>query len=296
MKILITGANGMLGREAQAIYSQAGHEILPTDIVSTDHILDITQTSQTISLLGEYRPDAVLHCAAWTNVDGAESHKLEAYRINALGTWNLAYACSLTGIPICAISTDFVFDGEKSEPYTEFDTPNPLSVYGKSKLAGEMRLRDIWSKHWIVRTSWLYGVHGKCFPDTIIKAAAKWEPGAPPLRIVADQCGSPTWTRDLAAFTLLLIERSLPWGTWHFSNQGETNWHEFARTALNLSGLGSVPTIPISSTDWRSPAPRPRKSTLHPLSIEMLNLPSPPDWKDSLSSYLKERSDKIGKG
>lgn len=296
MKILITGANGMLGREAQFIYSQAGHEIIPTDIVSTDQILDITKTSHTVSLLKECRPDAVLHCAAWTNVDGAESHELDAYRINALGSWNLAYACAMLDIPICAISTDFVFDGEKSEFYTEFDTPNPLGVYGKSKLAGEMRIRDIWCKHWIVRTSWLYGVHGKCFPDTIIKAGAKWGQDAPPLRIVADQFGSPTWTKDLALFTLQLIESSLPWGTWHFSNQGETTWYEFARTALDLSGFGYVPTIPIPSSDWKSPARRPRKSTMFPLSIEMMNLPSPPDWKDSLARYLRERSDRIGKG
>ena len=211
MRILITGAAGMLGTDARRILAAQGHTLLPTDVgpAATGGIapLDITDLHGLRAVFGEFRPDLVLHGAAYTNVDGCERDPDTAHRVNALGTWSVAAAAEEVGAALVAVSTDFVFDGQKGDRYTEFDAPNPVSHYGASKLAGENLARHACRRTYIVRTSWLYGVHGKNFPYTMI-ALAKTKPELP---IVADQIGTPTYTVDLVNAIAGIIRLTLVW-------------------------------------------------------------------------------------
>ena len=292
MHILVTGANGMLGSDICQIMTHSEHEITPTDVTGDAVKMDITDRQDVRGILERYQPEVVIHCAAWTNVDGAEQNLDAAYRLNALGSWNMASECAEMDIPLCAISTDFVFNGKKSGYYTEFDTPAPLSVYGASKWAGEQAIQRIWRKHWIVRTAWLFGVNGKSFPNSIMNAAARWKTGDPPLRIVADQTGTPTFTRDLATVLMNITTTPLLYGVYHCSNHGVTTWYEFARKALELSGYGHVPVLPIRSADWPTPTPRPSNSALRPLALEMQGSALPQPWENALECFVKLRSEK----
>jgi dTDP-4-dehydrorhamnose reductase len=290
MRVLVTGAAGMLGTDVCAALKTAGHEPLPTDLVGDTMPLDITDAGAVRETVVRLRPDAVLHCAAYTNVDGAERDPDAAYRVNALGSWTVAAACAAQDVPLCAISTDFVFDGAKTEPYTEFDAPNPLNHYGASKLAGENRVREICRRHWIVRTAWLYGLHGKSFPNTILTAAET----RPELRVIADQRGSPTFTEDLAK-ALLWIIRSPLYGTYHVTNAGAITWYEFARRALELAGMGHVKVVPITSGEWPSPTRRPANSALRPYALELQNVPLPRPWEEALAEFVRKRAELRGK-
>ncbi len=283
MRVLVTGARGMLGTDVCARLAAEGHEPIATGRSGDVERMDVTDRSAVRRALRSHRPDAVIHCAAYTAVDAAESDDEAAYRLNALGSWTVAAACSEHDVPLCAISTDFVFDGEKVEPYTEFDIPRPLSVYGASKLAGEQCIRAIWRKHWIVRTAWLFGLHGKCFPDTILRAAE----ARPALRVVADQHGSPTYTADLAMALVALLKTPL-YGTYHITNRGATTWHAVAVRAVQLAGL-STPVEAISTEDWSTPARRPRNSVLRPLALEMQNAYNMRPWEEALEEYVRLR-------
>ncbi len=199
MRILITGAAGMLGTDARRVFAEHGHEVVATDVIADEaqgiRSLDITDAPAVRALFAEVRPELVFHGAAYTNVDGCERDPDPAYKVNALGSWTVASAAESVGAALVAISTDFVFDGSKGSAYTEFDTPNPISHYGASKLAGENLARQSCRKTYVVRTSWLYGVHGKNFPFTMLMLAKT----KPELNVVADQYGTPTYTVDLAA-------------------------------------------------------------------------------------------------
>jgi len=280
----------MLGTDLCEILAAAGHEPLPTDLHAAEGcmLLDITDIDNARAVFKIAVPDLVIHCAAYTNVDQAEFHPAAAYRVNALGSWVIATVCAEQDIPLAAISTDFVFDGQKAEPYIEFDSPNPLGIYGASKLAGERSIQQSCRKHWIVRTSWLYGVHGKCFPDTMIRAAES----RPEMRVVADQRGTPTFTRDLSNALLHIIESPL-YGIYHVSNAGATSWYEFARKTLELAGNNSVRVVPIRSSEWPSPAARPPNSVLQPLAMEMQNMPLPRGWEEALAEYILHRTHKL---
>lgn len=231
MRILITGAAGMLGTDARRILAAQGHEIVPTDVgpAATGEIrpLDITDFAAVRQMLAEVRPDLVLHGAAYTNVDGCERDPDLAHKVNALGTWAVASACEEIGATLVAISTDFVFDGAKGSPYTEFDAPNPISHYGASKLAGENLARAACHRCYVVRTSWLYGVHGKNFSYAMIGLAKKGSS----LSVIDDQFGTPTYTVDLVEAIVGIIDAPL-YGVYHVSNSGETNWHQFAEEIL----------------------------------------------------------------
>lgn len=183
----------MLGTDLQKVL-KAEHELILTDIIGDVIPLDITDTQSVRNMLFEAHPDLVIHSAAYTNVDGCEREPEKAYKVNAFGTWNVAAGCAEVGAPILYISTDFVFDGEKTEPYYEFDTPNPISHYGASKYSGEWFVRTLCPKHYIVRTAWLYGENGKNFPFTILELAKTRKE----IKVVSDQIGSPTFTYDLA--------------------------------------------------------------------------------------------------
>jgi dTDP-4-dehydrorhamnose reductase len=291
MRVLVTGAKGMLGTDLCQVLEAAGHEPQPTDVrgEGLSATLDITSIDQARGALSQLAPDVVIHCAAYTNVDQAEREPDAAYRVNALGSWVMAAACHAAGIPLAAISTDFVFDGEKGEPYTEFDAPNPLGVYGASKLAGESCIRQVAPRHWIVRTAWLYGAHGKCFPDTMIRAAET----RPELRVIQNQRGTPTYTRDLASALVRIIESPL-YGTYHVANAGTTTWYDFARKALELAGHTKTRVVPITAAEWPSPTRRPASSALRPYALELQGAPLPRPWEEALADYVAARAQAVG--
>ncbi len=274
----------MLGTDVCLAMERAGHEVAATGIRPGVMLLDITDVAVVRAVLFQQKPDVVVHCAAYTNVDGAETNRDDTFRVNALGSWSIAAACEEIGAAVCAISTDYVFDGRKTEPYTEFDPTGPIGAYGESKLAGETCIKQACRRYWIVRSSWLYGLHGKCFPDTILKAA---EAGNQ-LRVVADQRGCPTFTYDLASALVSLIESSL-FGTYHIVNRGATSWHGFARETLRIAGFDPSVVQPIKTVDWPTPAARPANSVLKPLALEMQGRYSMRPWEDALAEYIEMR-------
>ncbi len=280
MRILITGAAGMLGTDLQEVLG-AEHELVPTDVTGDLISLDITDTDQVLSTIADVRPDAVIHAAAYTDVDGCERDPDRAFRVNALGTWNIAAACARNDAALVYISTDFVFDGEKGEPYTEYDAVNPLGHYGASKLAGETHVRSLCSKHFIVRTAWLYGVHGKSFPRTMINLSQTRKE----LSVVADQIGSPTFTVDLAQAVRSLVSSPL-YGAYHVTNKGACSWCEFAAKTLALAGINDVEVKPIKAEEWPSPTRRPKYSVLRHYSLELQGRDDLRPWEDALADFV----------
>jgi len=292
MHVLVTGANGMLGIDLCRMLEEAGHSVVRTDVGAREGMtvpawerLDMTDPENVASLILHHQPDAVIHTAAYTDVDGCERDPDKAYRFNAQGTWNVAAVCGAHNILLVYISTDFIFDGAKTEPYTEFDTPNPLSHYGGSKLAGERLVAQLCRKHFIARTSWLFGVHGPSFPGKMIDlAATKTE-----LNVVCDQVGSPTHTIDLAAKIISLLPTSL-YGTYHISNRGSCSWCEFASATLRLAGKPNVIVHPMPASQWPSPTRRPAYSVLRHFALELQGKDDLRTWQDSLEEYIALRN------
>lgn len=261
--VLLFGANGQLGQELVAYSRPSGARLIAHSRAETD-IADVARVEHAIATA---RPDIVVNAAAYTKVDKAESERDEAYRVNQQGAAVLASACAAADVPLLHISTDYVFDGTKPEPYVETDPTAPLGVYGASKLAGEGEIRRRHKKHVILRTSWVYGKYGSNFLKTMLRLAAERSE----LRVVADQRGSPTSTADLAEVILALVPRlaarddDTVWGTYHFTGEGETNWCQFADEILNrrVKWLGSRPKLaPISTAQYPTPARRPANSVL----------------------------------
>lgn len=271
MKVLVTGANGMLGQDLCPILEDFGYEVIETDCSN----LDITDKKMCVEKIKSENPDYVFHCAAYTNVDKAEEEQDKAMLVNADGTENVAKVCAELDIPIIYISTDYVFDGEKSEPYTISDNPNPLNVYGKSKLKGEEAVKKYCEKYYIIRTSWLYGHHGKNFVETMINAAAEKNE----LKVVDDQRGCPTWTVDLSNCILDILEK--PYGIYHICGAGETTWYGFAKEIFKLEGI-KVSLKPCSSQEYLRPAKRPQYSVLDKNCKCRF-------WRDALKDYLMLR-------
>ena len=289
MRILITGAAGMLETDARRLFAVSGHDVIPTDVgpgaAGEIRPLDITDGAAVRALFAESNPDLVFHGAAYTNVDGCERDPDLAHKVNALGTWNVASAVEEIGAALVAVSTDFVFDGTKGAAYTEFDAPSPVSHYGASKLAGENLARAACRRCYVVRTSWLYGVHGKNFPYTVINLAKiKTE-----LPIVADQFGTPTYTVDLLEAILGIIQTPL-YGVYHVSNRGATNWEEFAKAILAKTNSAHVPIRPITSDEYAqrfgSPTRRPAYSVLRHYALELMGRDTLRPWEDALDAFL----------
>lgn len=291
MKVLVTGAHGMLAHDLLPALHAAGHIAIPSgrrpDVSPSYVQLDITDLAAVRSAIAQLQPDAVINTAAYTNVDQAESDEEVAYRINALGTWNLALACQEADIPLMHVSTDYVFDGKKGSAYDEYDTTNPVGVYGRSKRAGEMHIERVCPKHYIVRTAWLYGNEGKNFVETILKAAAE----RPELKVVNDQWGCPTWTVDLARVMVELLETGR-YGTYHATGQGECTWMDFAREIVRLGGL-STPVHPQTTEELNRPAPRPAYSVLVNRNLSMAGIKLPRQWEDALTAYIAVRKEKL---
>lgn len=279
----------MLGTDARRIFAEAGHHVFPTDVgpaaVNGIVPLDITDSHAVRALFAELQPELVFHGAAYTNVDGCERDPDLAHKVNGVGTWVVASAAEEVGAVLVAISTDFVFDGTKGAPYTEFDAPNPISRYGASKLIGENLARAACRRCYVVRTSWLYGVHGKNFPYTVLNLAKT----KPELPIVGDQFGTPTYTVDLVEAVLVIVSTGL-YGVYHVSNSGETSWEGFARAILAKSDLVGVPVLPITSEDYAqrfgSPTKRPAYSVMRRYALELMGRDTLRPWEEALDAFL----------
>jgi dTDP-4-dehydrorhamnose reductase len=242
---------------------------------------DITDPLQVNVALQMRHPEIVIHSAAFTAVDECERQPEHVFQVNGEGTKNLALACRKDQIPLLYVSTDYVFDGEKPEPYMEDDPPNPINVYGRSKLLGERYVLKLLDRFWIVRTSWLFGMNGKNFVRTILTKAATEEP----FHVVDDQIGSPTFTADLAMTLGQIVEKGSP-GVYHATNQGACSWFEFAREILRQAGFNPSQISSISSQNLNRPARRPKNSRLANARIQSVGLPLLPAWQDALHRYL----------
>jgi dTDP-4-dehydrorhamnose reductase len=274
MRWLVTGAQGMLGQDLLTALAEAGHETLGIDIAE----LDITSPSDVTAFFDAHGSfDVVVNCAAWTAVDDAEEKEDVALRVNETGPRLLAAAARDLGARIVQISTDYVFDGSATTPYAEDAPVSPASAYGRTKWAGEEAVRhEHPDGHLVVRTAWLYGAHGNCFPKTMVKFGR--ERGA--LSVVDDQVGQPTWTVDVAATVIALIAADAPAGTYHATSSGQTSWFGFARAIVEAAGMDPAIVSPTDSSGFVRPAPRPAYSVLgHDAGIA-IGVPEIGDWAD----------------
>jgi len=281
MRILITGAGGMLGLDLQTAARTAAHET----IALTRAELDITDAEAVHAAVSSARPDVIIGCAAWTNVDGAESEPAAAYAVNGAGAGNVAAAAAGCGAWTIHVSTDYVFDGAKRTPYVESDPVGPLSEYGRSKLAGERAVAErAPDAHTIVRTAWLFGAGGPCFPKTMLRLAAERDE----IAVVGDQIGSPTFTGHLAAALVGLAEqRERTVGVVHLAASGDCSWCDFARAVIETSPAGDAAGTrvrAITTADYPTPAPRPAYSVLR----SERGAPVLPSWQDGLASFMTE--------
>ncbi len=278
MRVLVTGAKGMLGT---ALLSCLGSEHKVVGVDFDD--FDISQETAVQKALGNLRPDFVFHLAAYTDVDGCEVNPQMAQEINAQGTRNVARSCAEIGAILLYVSTDYVFDGSLERHYREEDTPNPTSAYGQSKLGGERHVQALLGRHFIVRSSWLYGPHGKNFVATILKLAIERDE----IRVVSDQQGSPTYTQHLAS-KLAQMLRVQAYGIYHVTGAGNCSWFDFARAILKLGGLERIRVVPISTQESGRRARRPANSVLENRRLIESHLGALPNWKEGLAHYLKE--------
>lgn len=276
MKAMIIGATGLLGKALLRHWGDA--ELTGTG--SRD--LDIRDAMRVRELIGSNRPDWIVLAAAYTDVDGCESHSDLAFAVNRDGAVNVANAAKSVGARLLFLSSDYVFDGTSTVPYEISHARNPKSVYGRSKAEAEVRLLEMLPQCCIVRTSWLFGAGGKCFPDTILKLAST----RPALDVVNDQRGCPTYTVDLATTIVALCGNNAS-GIVHASNAGDCTWFEFAREIVKSAGFNTE-VRPVSSMQMARPAPRPAYSVLSATSLRNYGIEMP-GWKDALRRYLEER-------
>jgi len=289
MKILVTGAGGQLGADQVVAIKAAGHDV----VGAASKELDITDALSVDNAVKEHGPRLIVNCGAYTKVDLAESERERAFAVNRDGAANLAAAAKENGAALVHISTDFVFDGATPAPYGEDSATNPLSVYGESKLKGEQEIRKRLDEHYIIRTSWLYGSAGANFVKTMIRLASERET----LRVVYDQTGTPTWTADLAAAVVRVVESfesgEKAYGLYHYSNEGVASWYDLAVSAVEeAAGLGvnlKCSSIePIRSSEYPTPAVRPAYSVLDKKKIKSAFGLVIPHWRGSLKRMLNE--------
>lgn len=270
----------MLGQDLAPLLAPQ-HELLPVDLPE----VDITNPDAIAHSVDEGNPDVVIHAAALTAVDDCERQAERAFLVNSTGTRHVALACRRAGVPMLYISTDYVFDGEKDAPYLEDDRTNALNVYGKSKLEGECHVRELVPRFWIVRTSWLFGPLGKNFVQTILGRVRAGEA----LRVVDDQVGAPTYTVDLAAKLLEIVEKGRP-GVYHVTNQGSCSWFEFSKEIARQAGFAQAEISPVSTSASDRLARRPHNSRLANTRLESEGLSLLPAWTDALGRYLEREA------
>ena len=279
MRIIITGGKGMLGRTLQQVLKE--HELVIADLPEWD----ITDSVRFNENLKNVRADAVIHCAAMTAVDRCETEVDLAYRLNAVGSMNVAAACHRNGVRLIAISTDYVFGGELDRPYHEFDIAGGAhTVYGASKFVGEEMIRRHCPNHVICRISWLYGSGGPSFVHSMMNLA---DGTRPVLKVVDDQHGNPTSTLAVARELEVILNHTEQVGTFHMTCEGEATWAEFAREIFRLAGKKQE-VQPCTTTEFPRPAPRPLNSRLEKRMLRLCGLPPMPDWHDSLDEYIRK--------
>ncbi|WP_261302632.1 dTDP-4-dehydrorhamnose reductase [Paenibacillus andongensis] len=277
MRIVVTGAKGQLGQDVVKLLG-AKHEVHGLGREQ----LDITNESQCLEVLKELKPDVVIHSAAYTAVDLAETEEELTYSVNADGTKNLAVAAESIGAIFCYISTDYVFDGTAKSAYVEDDETNPQSVYGKSKRAGEQHVLSLSTKHFIVRTSWVYGMHGNNFVKTMLQLAKTRDS----IKVVSDQFGSPTYTVDLVLFLDKLIQTER-YGIYHASNSGVCSWYDFACAIFEENDI-TIKVEPCTTEEFPRPAPRPRNSAMEHEAIRANGFEDLRTWREGLKAFLRE--------
>ncbi|TDA64543.1 MAG: dTDP-4-dehydrorhamnose reductase [Clostridia bacterium] len=279
MRILVTGARGMLGTDVVAECLRRGHKVIALGHAE----LDITSGSAVKEALKDHHPAVVINCAAYTNVDGAEENRNLAMAVNALGVRNLALACRAVDAALVHMSTDYVFDGSKSGPWRIYDHRNPINAYGESKYLGECFIETVGGCYFIVRTSWLFGHNGPNFVETMLRLAQAGQS----VTVVTDQRGCPTYTVDLATALLDLIETQA-YGIYHITNRGATTWYEFAKAIFDFAGL-KVNLSPTDSNQYKRPARRPTNSVLDPFPLEETIGYLLPPWQEALKRYLAQK-------
>ena len=278
-KLLILGGSGMLGSSliAECIVTKVLFE------APSSTSLDITNKKDVQSYISSHKPIAVVNCAAWTDVENSEIEFPKALKLNADGVFNIAIAAKSVGVPVVHISTDYVFDGTKKEPYSEYDLTNPINSYGASKLQGERILMDIYPENsYVIRTSWLYAATGKNFVKSILKKALSHQR----IRVIQDQIGSPTNSEDLARGITALLNTKLEAGIYHFSNEGKISWYEFATKIYNLAGTDVGLVEPIDAYSYPSKVKRPDYSVLATKKWEKAEITQIVQWEDSLTKVF----------
>ena len=286
-KILVTGCNGQLGRAIRKEYAASDVEFINTDVVEGEGVvsLDITDVDAVLKLVRAEKPDVIINCAAHTNVDKCEEQWDLAYKINAIGPRNLSIAATEADAKMIHVSTDYVFEGNGTRPYTEFDEPNPVSAYGKTKLEGENFVKEFAKKHFILRTAWLYG-DGKNFVKTMLALAENHDE----LNVVCDQVGTPTSAVELAKM-IHYLEGTENYGTFHATCEGDTNWADFAEAIFKRAGK-NVKVNHVTSKQYKEMNPasanRPAYSILEDYMIKLTSDFVMADWQDALDVYMKE--------
>lgn len=278
-RVLVVGAQGMLGHDLMKVFAKET-EVIGLDIEN----VDITRQGAARKIIKELSPAVVINAAGYTDVDGCEKKINKAFSVNGQGAKNVAKSCRDSGAKMVYISTDYIFDGEKGPPYREDDSPNPLSIYGESKLMGERYIEELLDDYLIVRTQWLYGKYGRNFIETILALAGERDS----IEVVQDQLGSPTYTADLSRAIAALIAKDLR-GTFHVSNRGSCSWYEFALEIVRLSNASKVEIVPVSSAALNRPAKRPRYSIFNCQKLKQEAGIEMRPWQEALQDYFRCR-------
>ncbi|MEG2732111.1 MAG: dTDP-4-dehydrorhamnose reductase [Clostridium sp.] len=279
MRVLVTGAKGQLGTDVVNELNKRGIEAIGVDVQE----MDITDASACRRVISEEKPDAVIHCAAYTAVDAAQDNVELCHRINAEGTRNIAEVCRDLDTKMMYISTDYVFNGTGETPWQPDDRREPLNVYGQAKYEGELAIEELLQKYFIVRIAWVFGVNGKNFVKTMLRLGKENRA----VSVVDDQIGSPTYTYDLARLLVDMIQ-SEQYGRYHATNEGLCSWYEFAVEIFKQAGMSEVKVTPVDSSKFPSKAKRPSNSRISKDKLEENGFERLPAWQDALSRYLKE--------
>lgn len=283
MKVLVTGAEGMLAKDLIPCLTQRGHQVL----APREDRLDVTDLGVVRDTARTLQPDLIVNCAAYTDVDAAEETEYEASLVNGLAVQNLCLICQDRDIPLVHFSTDYVFDGMKNGPYAIHDATNPINAYGRSKLLGEQYVQWLLDRFYLIRTSWLFGLHGGNFVETMLDIGGKQKQ----VSVVDDQKGCPTWTQHLAQAAASIVETAR-YGVYHVTNSEPTTWFEFAKEIFRLSDV-TIEVLPVTTDQFPRPARRPRNSVLDPFPLAQVLGRDMPSWRQALEEYLSLRKEKV---